>query len=122
MLGASVAGTEPHDSWLSFLQGLRACGMDGAMLAASDAHEGLKRAILEAFRGAAWQRCAVHLMRGCIRAAGSRPPARRVARIVAPMLGAVFDSLQVGDLSTKSFVFQHENIAEMSMGMPTTPP
>lgn len=88
MLGASVAGTEPHDSWLSFLQGLTACGMDGAMLAASDAHEGLKRAILEAFWGAAWQRCAVHLMRGCIRAAGSRPLARRVARIVAPMLGA----------------------------------
>lgn len=33
----------------------------------------------------------------------------------------VFDSLRVGDLSTRSFGFRHENIAEMSMGMPTTP-
>ena len=51
----------------------------------SDAHEGLKRAISEVFQGAAWQRCAVHLMRDCIRAAGSRKAAKRVARIVAPV-------------------------------------
>ena len=54
----------------------------------SDAHEGLKRVIQEVFQGAAWQRCTVHLMRDCIRAAGSRPLARRVARIVAPVFRA----------------------------------
>ena len=36
-------------------------------------------------------------------------------------LAHVFDSLQVGDLSTESFGFRHDKIAEMSMGMPTTP-
>jgi hypothetical protein len=41
--------------------------------------------------------------------------------VLAVSLVFVFDSLQVGDLSTKSFGFRHENIAEMSMGMPTTP-
>jgi hypothetical protein len=40
------------------------------MLVTSDAHEGLRRATRETFQGAAWQRCAVHLIRDCL---GSRP-------------------------------------------------
>jgi putative transposase len=40
------------------------------------------------FLGAAWQRCAVHLMRGCMGAAGSRSLKRRVARIMKPVFGA----------------------------------
>lgn len=88
VLGISVVDTESYDSWLTFLQGLRERGVDGAMLVVSDAHEGLKRAIQEVFQGAAWQRCTVHLMRDCIRAAGSRTLARRVARIVAPVFRA----------------------------------
>ena len=57
----------------------------GIQLVVSDAHEGLKSAMAEVFQGAAWQRCAVHPMRGCMRAAGSKGLARRVARIVAPV-------------------------------------
>lgn len=52
-------------------------------LVVSDAHPGLVRALGEVFQGAAWQRCAVHLMRGCMREAGSRRPRRRVGRIVS---------------------------------------
>lgn len=60
--------------------------MRGVRLVTSDAHEGLRRAVEEAFRGAAWQRCAVHLMRDCARAAsGSRRLSRRASRIVAPV-------------------------------------
>lgn len=89
VLGISAVDTEPYGSWLAFLQGLRARGIAGTVLVISDAHEGLKRAIQEAFQGAARQRCAVHLMRDCIRAAsGSRTLARRVARIVAPVFRA----------------------------------
>lgn len=89
VLGISVVDTESYDSWLAFLQGLRARGITGTVLVVSDAHEGLKRAVQEVFQGAAWQRCAVHLMRDCIRAAsGSRTLARRVARIVAPVFRA----------------------------------
>lgn len=40
-------------------------------LVASDAHGGLVWAIGEVFQGAAWQRCAVRLTRGCMREAGS---------------------------------------------------
>ena len=53
-----------------------------------DAHGGLKRAIQEAFPGAAWQRCAVHLMRDCMREAGSRSLKRRVGRIMSPVFRA----------------------------------
>lgn len=88
VLGASVVDTESYDSWLAFLRSVRERGVTGVRLVTSDAHEGLRRAVQETFQGAAWQRCAVHLMRDCVRAAGSRSLARRVARIVAPVFRA----------------------------------
>lgn len=85
VLGLGVVDTESYDSWLSFLRRVRARGVTGVQLVTSDAHEGLRRAIGEVFQGAAWQRCVVHLMRDCARAAGSRSLQRRVSRIVAPV-------------------------------------
>ena len=86
VLGLGVVDTESYDSWLAFLRRMRARGVTGVALVTSDAHEGLRRAIGEVFQGAAWQRCAVHLIRDCVRAAsGSRALRRRVARIVAPV-------------------------------------
>lgn len=67
---------------------MRARGAEGVQLVTSDAHEGLKRAISEVFLGAAWQRCAVRLMRSCIGAAGSRSLKKRVARIMKPVFRA----------------------------------
>ncbi len=86
VLGIAVVDTESYDSWLAFLRKVRARGVTGVMLVTSDAHEGLRRAIGEVFQGSAWQRCVVHLMRDCARAAsGSRGLQRRVSRIVAPV-------------------------------------
>jgi putative transposase len=86
VLGIGVVDTESYDSWLAFLRGVRSRGVAGVQLVTSDAHEGLRRAIEEVFQGAAWQRCVVHLMRDCARAAsGSRSLSRRVSRIVAPV-------------------------------------
>lgn len=85
VLGLGVVDTESYDSWLSFLRRVRARGVTGVQLVTSDAHEGLRRAIGEVFQGAAWQRCVIHLMRDCARAAGSRSLSRRVSRIVAPV-------------------------------------
>ena len=50
--------------------------------------QGLRRAIAEVFQGAAWRRCAVRLMRDCVREAKTRRLGRRVARIVAPVFRA----------------------------------
>lgn len=88
VVGFDAVDTESYDSWTCFLRGLRDRGVAGVELVVSDAHEGLKRAIAETFQGAAWQRCAVHLMRNCMREAGRSRLSKRVARIVAPIFRA----------------------------------
>ena len=88
VLGMAVVDTESYDSWLGFLRSLRDRGVADVRLVVSDAHKGLTRAIGEVFQGAAWQRCVVHLMRDCVREAGSWQMRKRVARIVAPVFRA----------------------------------
>jgi transposase-like protein len=88
VLGLGVVDTESYDSWLAFLRKVRERGVDGVQLVTSDAHDGLRRAIRETFQGAAWQRCAVHVIRDCVREAKSRHLRRRVARIVSPVFRA----------------------------------
>ena len=85
VLGLSVVDTESYDSWLGFLRAIRGRGVQ---LATSDAHKGLVRAIEEVFQGASWQRCVVHLMRDCMREAGSHQLKRRVGRILSPVFRA----------------------------------
>ena len=46
------------------------------------------RAISHTFQGSAWQRCAVHLIRDCVREVRSRQLRRRVARILLPVFRA----------------------------------
>ena len=83
VLGVDVVDTESYDSWLTFLRKVRDRGVSGVELVVSDAHGGLVAAAAEIFQGAAWQRCAVHLMRDCMREAGSWQLRRRVGRIVS---------------------------------------
>ena len=83
VLGVDVVDAESCDSRLAFLRAVRSRGAVGARLVASEARPKLVRAIGEVFRGAAWQRCAVHLMRDCMREAGSWQLRRRVGRIVS---------------------------------------
>ena len=83
-----MVDTESYDSWLAFLRGLRERGVGGVRLVVSDAHGGLVRAIGEVFQGAAWQRCVVHLIRDCCRAARSRDKRARVARLLSPVFRA----------------------------------
>lgn len=70
-LGVDAVDTESHGSRLAFLRKVRGRGVSGAGLVVSDARPGPVRAPGEVFQGAAWQRCAVHLMRDCMREAGS---------------------------------------------------
>ena len=88
VLGLSVVDTESHDSWLGFLRRIRGRGVHGVQLVTSDAHKGLVSALEEVFQGASWQRCAVHLMRDCMREAGSRQLKKRVGRIMSPVFRA----------------------------------
>ena len=74
LLGLDAIDTESHGGWKSFLLSLRARGVDGVICVASDAREGLERAIRGVFPGAAWQRCIAHLMRS---AAGNAPTGQK---------------------------------------------
>ena len=82
-LGVDAVDTESHGSRPAFLRKVRGRGVSGAGLVVSDARPGLVRALGEVFQGAAWQRCAVRLMRDCMREAGSWQLRRRVGRIVS---------------------------------------
>lgn len=62
LLGLGAVDAESYAGRLAFLRSLRERGADGVVCAASDAHEGLGRAVGEVFPGAAWQRCVVRLM------------------------------------------------------------
>ena len=88
VLGLSVVDTESYDSWLGFLRRIKGRGVHGVQLVTSDAHKGLVNAVEEVFQGASWQRCAVHLMRDCMREAGSRQLKKRVGRIMSPVFRA----------------------------------
>ena len=88
VLGVSVVDTESEGSWASFLRGIKSRGVRGVRLVVSDAHQGLVGAIASTFQGAAWQRCAVHLMRDCMRECPSRGARKRVGRILSTVFRA----------------------------------
>jgi putative transposase len=86
LLGMDAIDTETYGGWLGFLRGLRERGVSGVACVTSDAHEGLRRAISEAFPGAAWQRCIVHLERN----AASCATTRRKRAAICSIMRAVF--------------------------------
>jgi putative transposase len=66
VLGVELANRESASSWKDFLVGLKARGLHGVVLAVSDDHPGLKRAIMEVLPEALWQRCYVHFLRNAL--------------------------------------------------------
>lgn len=63
VLGTAVGDSASFEFWREFLTGLKARGLAGVHLVISDAHAGLKAAVMQQFTSAAWQRCRVHFMR-----------------------------------------------------------
>ena len=57
ILGLEMAFSETEEGWRRFIRGLKERGLSGVELATSDAHEGLKQALEEAFPDLIWQRC-----------------------------------------------------------------
>ncbi len=57
ILGLEMAFGETEEGWCRFIRQLKERGLSGVELATSDAHEGLKQALQEAFPGLIWQRC-----------------------------------------------------------------
>ena len=66
ILGLEMALSETEEGWRRFIRGLKKRGLSGVELATSDAHEGLKKALQEAFPGLIWQRCQSHFRRNVL--------------------------------------------------------
>lgn len=66
IVGVDVAEGEMEPAWRAFLRSLVQRGLSGVRLVVSDAHEGLAKARVAVFNGAAWQRCRVHFMRNML--------------------------------------------------------
>ena len=56
ILGLEMAFGETEEGWRRFIRQLKERGLSGVELATSDAHEGLRQALQEAFPGLIWQR------------------------------------------------------------------
>jgi len=66
VLGFDVGPSEEEAFWQQFLRALVERGLNGVQLVTSDAHAGLKRALLTILHGASWQRCRVHFVRNAL--------------------------------------------------------
>ena len=67
IVGLHIGPSEAEPFWTSFLRDLVRRGLTGVKLVISDAHEGLKAALVRVL-GATWQRCRVHAMRNALAA------------------------------------------------------
>jgi putative transposase len=65
IVGLHIGPSEAEPFWSTFLRDLVRRGLKGVKLVISDAHEGLKAAIIRIV-GATWQRCRVHFMRNAL--------------------------------------------------------
>lgn len=66
ILDFAVHDAEDNYSWKSFFSGLRARGLNTVRLVSSDAHKSIRKAIMEVYPNAAWQRCQVHMTRNIL--------------------------------------------------------
>ena len=84
VLGMMVGPSEAETFWTGFLRTLARRGLRGVKLVISDAHEGLKAAVVKVLH-ASWQRCRVHFMRNVLAHAG-----KQGRRVVAAFIATAF--------------------------------
>ena len=84
VLGMTIGASEAETFWTDFLRQLARRGLRGVKLVVSDAHEGLKAAVVKVLH-ASWQRCRVHFMRNVLAHAG-----KQGRRVVAAFIATAF--------------------------------
>lgn len=63
ILGIKISEKESATAWKAFFLELQGRGLEKPELVISDAHEGLKKAIVSCFLGTSWKRCLFHFTR-----------------------------------------------------------
>ncbi len=64
--GFEVGASEDKAFWIALRRRLRERGLSDVQLVISDAHAGLKKAIVRCCQGTSWQRCRVHFARNLL--------------------------------------------------------
>jgi len=88
ILGVSISLSEAEVHWRSFLASLKKRGLLPTGSITSDAHEGLKAALLAVFPGIPWQRCQFHLQQN----AQAYVPKQEMKSSVAADIRSVFNT------------------------------
>ena len=65
-IGFGIYDNESEWTWQSFLRSLKQRGLRGVKMVTSDAHEGLRKAIMNELDGVPWQRCQTHFCRNVV--------------------------------------------------------
>jgi putative transposase len=84
VLGLAIGTSEAETFWTDFLRKLARRGLRGVKLVISDAHVGLKAAIVRVLN-TSWQRCRVHFMRNVLAHAG-----KQGRRVVSAFIATAF--------------------------------
>lgn len=66
VLGFDIYKNESIDTWKSFLETLKARGMNDVKMFISDSHTGILHAISEHYPNSPWQRCQTHFSRNIL--------------------------------------------------------
>ncbi len=66
ILAVEISDTESEATYHELFRSLKARGLGGVELVASDDHQGLRAAVERHFQGASWQRCQVHYARNLL--------------------------------------------------------
>lgn len=66
IIGLRIDHAESKENWIKFFEYLISRGLKSPRLVISDAHQGLKVAIMEKFVGSTWQRCTVHFIKNIL--------------------------------------------------------
>jgi len=109
ILGTSVSLSEAEVHWRSFLSSLKNRGLFPTASITSDAHEGLKAALLAVFAGVPWNRCQFHLQQN----AQAYVPKQEMKASVAADIRSIFnaESLAIATQKLASMVEKYSTAA-----------
>ena len=66
ILDIMIANSETYETYDRIFGSLKERGLSGVMLAVSDNHKGLRKALEKNFQGISWQRCVFHFTRNML--------------------------------------------------------
>lgn len=106
ILGLKVDHSESETSWYDFFESMKSRGLQSPKLVISDAHAGLKSAIMKSFIGTSWKRCTVHMLRNMIQ---TMP--RKGSKEARTVLKAIFQARQIDESRAlkEQFILQYED-------------